>query len=93
MEFFTHLISVVFTAIIIVGVLALIDSIRRKFHKGSRYRITCEYKLFIYSLRNRNEAIEELNKLGKDGWETGSFAGHDILATYLILKRETLHIS
>ena len=82
MEFFTHLISVVFTAIIIVGVLALIDSIRRKFHKGSRYRITCEYKLFIYSLRNRNEAIE-----------IGSFAGHDILATYLILKRETLHIS
>ena len=92
MEFIiTHLVSVVLTAIIIFGVVTFLDSIRRKFNKGQRYHITYEYKLFIYSISNCNEAIDKLNILGKEGWEVCYLAGQNVFATSLILKRETLH--
>lgn len=36
---------------------------------------------------------EELNALGKEGWDIASFAGEDHYYAYFILKRETLHTS
>ncbi|MBD5351882.1 MAG: hypothetical protein HDR86_03535 [Bacteroides sp.] len=90
-EFITHIVPVIVTAVIITFIVLLINRLDRKGH--GEYHITCEHKFFLFSYGRMNDAIEKLNELGKDGWEVASFAGGDDFQTLLILKRETLHTS
>lgn len=81
---------VIFTAMIVtLLVLFFDDYIKRKRHRD--YHITYEYKFFKYSYRETKRMDEELNALGKEGWEIASLAGEDSFYAYFILKRETLH--
>lgn len=59
--------------------------------KDKEIEITYEYKFFKYSYREIKRMTEELNALGKDGWDIASLAGEDHYYAYFILKRETLH--
>ncbi|MBD5326800.1 MAG: hypothetical protein HDS04_09040 [Bacteroides sp.] len=88
-EFITHIVSVIVTAVVIAIIVWLINRLDRKRH--GEYHITCEYKFFLFSFRRRNDAIEKLNELGQDGWEVASFAAQYDFQTLLILKRETIH--
>lgn len=89
-EFILHLVTVVLTALILVGVFSIVDGYRRKRNKVWPYRIVCEYMHYRYSYNKMDECIKELNKLGSEGWEIATCAGDDSFAAYLILKRETL---
>lgn len=88
-EFLTHIVSVVITAVVIIILVHLLNRQERK--RYEKYQITCEYMLFRYSYNKMNECIAGLCKLGADGWEIATCAGEDSFAAYLILKRETLH--
>ena len=88
-EFLTHIVSVVITAVVIIILVHLLNRQERK--RYEKYQITCEYMHFRYSFNKMNECIAELCKLGADGWEIATCAGEDSFAAYLILKRETLH--
>ena len=88
-EFLTHIVSVVITAVVIIILVHLLNRQERK--RYEKYQITCEYMRFRYSFNKMNECIAELCKLGADGWEIATCAGEDSFAAYLILKRETLH--
>lgn len=37
------------------------------------------------------ECLEELSKLGSEGWEIATCIANDTVASYLILKRKKLH--
>ncbi len=88
-EFITHIASVIFTAIVIVVIVSLINRVERKRH--GEYHVTYEYKFFKFRYLEIQKMIEELDTLGNDGWEVASFAGEDSFYAYFILKRETLH--
>lgn len=90
-EFITHIVSVVITAVVIIILVYLLNRYERK--RIVKYHITCEYMRFRYSYNKMDECIAELCKLGADGWEIASCVGEDSFAAYLILKRETLHTS
>lgn len=88
-EFITHIVSVIISAVIITIIVLLINRIERKRHVD--YHITCEYMRYRYSYIEMDECITELCKLGADGWEIATCAGEYSFAAYLILKRETIH--
>ncbi len=90
-EFLYHIMAVVITAIVILLIIHLLNHIDRK--SQTQYRITYEYMKFRYSYHTIDECIEELKKLGANGWEIATCASEDSFAAYLILKRETLHTS
>lgn len=81
--------SVTFTTIVIILIVLFLNRIERKKHKD--YHITYEYKFFKYSYSEITRMTEELNALGKEGWDIASLAGEDHYYAYFILKRETLH--
>lgn len=87
-EFLTHIVSAVITAVVII---VLIHLINRYEKRNERYHITCEYMRYRYSYNKMDECIAELCKLGAEGWEIATCAGDDSFAAYLILKRETFH--
>ena len=91
MEFIAHIASVIIPAIVIAVIVLFINRIERKRH--GEYHITYEYKFFRYSYSERTRMTQELNALGKEGWDIASFAGEDHYYAYFILKRETLHTS
>lgn len=88
-EFIIHLASVILTAIVIAVIVLFINRIERKRH--GECHITYEYKFFKYSYSEITRMTEELNALGKEGWDIASLAGEDHYYAYFILKRETLH--
>ena len=88
-ELIAHIASVIVTAIVVTLIVVFINRIERKRH--GEYHITYEYKFFKYSYAETRRMTEELNALGKEGWEIASFAGEDHYYAYFILKRETLH--
>lgn len=90
-EFITHIISVVITAVVIIILVHLLNRQERK--RYEKYHITCEYMRYRYSYSKMDECIAELCKLGADGWEIATCAGEDSFTAYLILKRETIHTS
>lgn len=90
-DFIIHITSIIFTAIVATLIVLFIDHIKRKIQ--GEYHITYEYKFFKYSYREIKRMTEELNALGKEGWDIASFAGEDHYYAYFILKRETLHTS
>lgn len=88
-EFIANITSVIFTTIVITLIVLFLNRIERKKHED--YHITYEYKFFKYSYSEITRMTEELNALGKEGWEIASLAGEDHFYAYFILKRETLH--
>lgn len=90
-EIFSHLASVIVTAVVIFLIILLINRHERKRHEN--YHITIEYRGFRFSYSKMAECLEVLNELGAEGWEIATCAGEDSFAAYLILKRETLHTS
>lgn len=88
-EFIANIASVIFTTIVITLIVLFLCRVERKKHED--YHITYEYKFFKYRYCETKRMDEELNALGKEGWEIASLAGEDSCNAYFILKREILH--
>lgn len=90
-EFILHLITVAMAALIFIGVFSIIDKYMRKRNKRWQYHITYEYKYYRCFHIKMGECLEELSKLGSEGWEIATCIANDTVASYLILKRKKLH--